>query len=59
MKVQVFLSMGLSGCKKEDIIEIDDDELADCETQKEKDELIEQYTKDWFWNEIDFGYEEV
>ena len=57
MQIKVFLSMGLSNCRKKDVIEIDDDEFNECETQEEKDKLIEEYTKEWFWNEVDFGHE--
>lgn len=44
---KVTLSIGYSGAVQEDIIEVDDDELADCETEYERQDLLNEYWRDW------------
>jgi hypothetical protein len=55
MKYRVSLSIGFVGAKHEDIIDVDDDELAACDTDNARDDLLEQYWQDWANNYIDGG----
>ncbi len=55
--LKVTLSIGYSNAGQEDIIEVDDDELSECENDEEREELCEGYWKDWSDNYIDGGYE--
>lgn len=53
MKAKVSLSIGFSGCSQDDVIEIDDDELKNCETDEERENLLNEYWKEWSNNYID------
>ena len=52
-KLKVTLSIGYSGATHEDILEIEDDEWADCKTDEEREKLIGDYWGDWANNYID------
>lgn len=52
-KLKVTLSIGLGNAKQESIIDIDDDELAECETAMQKEELMQVYWQDWANGYID------
>ena len=56
-KLQVSLNIGVHNAGQEDELDIDDDELASCATQKDREELMEQYWIDWSNNYIDGHYE--
>ncbi len=56
-QLKVTLGIGVHNANQEDIIEVDDDELAECETDEQRDELFEDYWKNWSGNYIDGGYE--
>ncbi len=50
----VTLCIGLQG-RQEDHLEIPDDELDECSSEDERQELIDSYWRDWAWNFIDGG----
>lgn len=52
-KMRVSLSIGYPTARHEDVIDVDDDDLAVCETDEERDELCRQYWQDWANNYID------
>ena len=56
-KIRVTLSIGFAGAKHEDIIEIDDEEWDACNTDDEREDLINDYWRDWSNNYIDGGAE--
>lgn len=56
-KIRVSLSIGLAGCTQEDILEIDDIEWDECETDEQRDELMDMYWKEWSNGYIDGGVE--
>lgn len=56
-KLKVYLGIGYPTATHEDVIEIDDQELADCETDEEREELCQQYWKDWSNNYIEGWFE--
>lgn len=53
MIAKVTLSIGFATANREDEIEIDDDELAECENEEQKQELLDQYWTDWANNYIE------
>ncbi len=57
MKVE--LSIGYPTAKHVDVIEIDDDELAECESDEEREDLCQQYWQDWANNYIEGLHELV
>lgn len=57
MKIKATFGIGISNARQEDVIEIDDDELLDCETDEDRENLIMGYIEDWSNNFIDIGYE--
>ena len=59
MMAKVTLSIGFVGAKHEDEIEIDDTEYAECETDKQRDDLLHEYWRDWSNNYIDGGIEVI
>ena len=42
-KIKVTLSIGLVGCNQEDVLEMDDLEWGDCETDAQREELMDDY----------------
>ena len=56
IKLRVTLGIGFANSNQEELLEIDDDEWNDCETEEQRGELKEQYWKDWANNYIDGGY---
>lgn len=46
-KIKVTLNIGYLTAIREDVIEIDDQEWTDCETDEERDVLKDEYWKNW------------
>ena len=57
MKLKVELSIGYPMATNEDVIDVDDDDYNACENDRQREELLEEYWKDWANNYIDGGYE--
>ena len=53
MMAKVTLGIGYAGANHEDEIEIDDDDYASCETDKQRQDLLDEYWRDWSNNYID------
>ena len=49
------LSIGAANASQDDEVEIPDEDLAACETDDERDKLIDGYLQDWMNNYIDAG----
>jgi hypothetical protein len=58
-KIKVTLSIGVSNANQEDILEIDEAEWNKCETEDQRDSLMNQYWKDWSDNYIEGSTELV
>ena len=58
-KLKVYLSIGFPTANHEDIIDVDDAELADCKTEEERDELLFGYWSGWANGYIDGSYKLV
>ena len=56
-QLRVTLGIGVHNANQEDIIEVDDHEIEQCETDAERDDLFEDYWKSWMENYLDGGYE--
>jgi hypothetical protein len=56
-KMKVSLGIGYSNSNQEDIIEIDEDEWNECETDEDRADLMNDYWKNWADNFIDGGTE--
>ena len=54
MKVKVTLSIGLVGCCHEDVVEIDDDDVAGLSGDALENVLHEAW-QEWAWQYIDGG----
>lgn len=54
-KLKVTLSIGYHGASHDDIIDIDEEEWEDCETEVERTELMDSYWQDWANNYIEGG----
>ena len=53
--LKVSLGIGFANAKHIEEIEIDDEEWSECETDEERENLIDQYAQEWAWNYIDIG----
>lgn len=53
-KIRRYVSMGLVGCRREDTIEIDDEEWSEM-TQEERDTLLDEEAQGYANNHMDFG----
>jgi hypothetical protein len=49
-KIEFTISLGLVGCKRNEVIEFDDDTT---------DEEIQQAYTDWMYDQIDGGWEDI
>tara|TARA_R110000764_G_scaffold65547_1_gene137214 strand:- start:46 stop:231 length:186 start_codon:yes stop_codon:yes gene_type:complete len=56
-KIKVTLSIGYPTATHKDELEIDKDEWDHCETEEEREDLINDYWRDWSNNYIDGGAE--
>ena len=54
-KIKVTLSIGFANATQEDTLDIPDDEWESCETDDEREKMIDEYWRDWAWNYIDGG----
>ncbi|WP_422451976.1 DUF7167 family protein [Endozoicomonas sp. ALC066] len=52
-KLKVTLSIGYPTATREDLIEVDDDELASCETEEQREDLLMEYWQEWANNLIE------
>lgn len=58
MRIKVSVSTGLGGSRREEVIEIPDEELKEL-SKEEKEAYLERYAQEWLWNHIDFSWSEV
>ncbi len=58
-KARVTLGIGISNAYQEDIIDIDDTEWEECETDEEREDLLNVYWTHWSNEYIDGGIEVV
>lgn len=55
-KFEFSVSLGLVGCRKREIVEIDDEELEDL-SGDEQVAYLESYMQDWLPNHVDWGWD--
>lgn len=58
-KIRVTLGIGYPTARHEDELEIDETEWEKCETEEQRNDLMNEYWQDWANNYIDGGYELV
>jgi len=56
VKIEVTLSIGFAGAEHKDVLEIHKDEWDACLNQDQREELMNDYWKEWSYNYIDGGY---
>jgi hypothetical protein len=56
-KMKVTLGIGFHNANQEDVIDIDETEWNECETDEEREDLINDYWQNWANNYIDGGTE--
>lgn len=57
--LKLSLGIGFNNARQHGEVEIDEDEWNDCETEEEREELINQYAQDWARDYIDIDSEVV
>ena len=55
-QIRAYLSIGLAGCKREEIIDIDDSELEGL-SDAERELHFEAYARDWKDEKVEWGFE--
>jgi hypothetical protein len=58
MKVTVYVSTGFVGSRREEEIEIDDEDIAGM-TEQERDDYIDDQAREVLWELINWGWEPV
>jgi hypothetical protein len=53
VQARLTLSIGFVGGKHEEVIDIPDEEYNDCETDMDRQRLLDMYWNDWSSNYID------
>ena len=56
---EVSLRIGFVGAVHRAVIEVNDEELAACKTEEEKENLLQEYWQDWANSYIDGGINEA
>lgn len=56
-QLKVYLGIGYPTATHEDVIEVDDQELAECGTDEERVDLLHQYWQDWSNNYIEGSFD--
>jgi hypothetical protein len=56
LKISVYVGTHYVGSEVEDEIEIPDEEL-EGKNEQEQDDLIDEYAREWMFNNIDWGWE--
>ena len=56
-KIRVSLNIGFPNARQEEILDIPEDEWNSCETDRDKEKLIDEYATEWAWDYIDIGAE--
>jgi len=59
MEYALTLSIGYPGARHEEVVDIDDEELAECVNDNEREEYLNQIWTDWAWGFIDGGINPV
>ena len=54
-KFNVSLSIGHPNATRKDVIEINEEEWVNCETDSDREALIDSYTQEWAWNYIEIS----
>ena len=54
-KIKVSLGIGLSNCRQEDILDIDEDEWGYCSNEEEREKLMYEIAEEWASSYIDLG----
>ena len=52
-KFKFRIGIGYVGCEEEEVVEIPDEYLNDCESDKEKEKLIDEWFNEWVWQQIE------
>jgi hypothetical protein len=58
-KIKVTLSIGYPTASREEVIDVDDDDWNDCETEEERQELMDMHWTTWSNDYIDGSSELV
>ena len=58
-QLKVTLGIGFSNAHQRDTLDIDEAEWDDCESDEDREKLIDEYAQEWAWNYIDLGAELV
>ena len=59
MKIKVTLGIGFAGAEHVDVIDVNDVEYNECETEEQRHDLLCDYWNDWSGNYIDGGWEVI
>jgi stress-induced morphogen len=55
MNVTAYVSLGLVGCHREAEVEIPDEDIEGL-SEVEQERVIEEYVRDWMFQQIDWGW---
>ena len=58
-KFKVSLGIGFANAYQTDVLDVDDDDLANCKTDDDREDLLQSYWQDWANNYIDGAITEV
>ena len=56
-RMKVTLGIGFPGANHEEILDVDETEWEECESEKDREELMETYWQEWVSSYMDGGYE--
>lgn len=59
MQIKVYVSIGLVGCKREAILDVDDDELNAMATAGDRREYLQEIAEQWKDDQVEWDWEEV
>lgn len=56
MKIELYVSTGMVGSQRKDIIEIDDEELENMSEEEKEKYIDDNYALPWLWEHINFDW---
>jgi hypothetical protein len=58
MKIKISVSTGLVGSRREEEVEVPDQDLEGL-SQEEQEKYLDEYAQEWLWSHIDFAWSRV
>ena len=59
MKIKVSVSLGLVGCRREVVLDVDDEDVEDMATPEDRYEYLQELAEQWKDDQVEWDWQEV